>query len=1706
MKNHLISILLLCIILCFGVSAAPSVVGGVVDVTNAIVQTPEQDATADDVVVAAARLHSLYNGGNLSEASDIKSCYAYALENDIIFEELFGDADTEEYAVSRAELAYIIASSVPSEHFEKINNVLLMPDSDITSLYYEPALMLINAGVIEGVDEYGSFGPTRSVKRYELGEILKRVTTPTERIVGGYLEYASDEPFYLIDDYLMGDTTSVRGIYNIASGWRYDYTGAAEKARWSIGYTEDARNGYANTLRDLKTDDNITISREIFPQKDGELVLETSFNITIGFSGMRLYFEDIDGNNIFEMGTYSSGLYFTDNGVKKSRYISYPYSGTYKYDRRYYLLADPNRPSDSIESTYNVSKQIRARITINLDTGVVKVNMAGLNGTTYSYVNNYTYKLKDGYNGLKKIAFSTGVSDQIEYTVKQVHLYKNYRVNDKFTTHKVNYQPHDYTSNGDVYVDEMLSSNHTQGDFYAAHVNVYPEEPVYVRKNFNEIGGHVKLETYLLVPDGNDGVYFSVGYDSNAIIKIVTKDRKFYTVDKDGNPDKELRFFTPNVWQGIRIEADTGKQTAVIKINGKVVAEDVPFLIKSDRFNRIELGADNPEDGFWFWFDDVEVHELFDDYTDYVPEPVPLDTGDYILSMSVCNLWRNGSHYGWSYIEPHAEIQPITGYYDEGNAEAMDWEIKFLAEHGVSTYAMCWYAPTSPATEPIKKPRMIDAHHEGYFNAKYTEYLDFSIMWENASYGTPGTAEAFKENIFPMWMDWYFSDDRYFRIEEDGKEYLFLTIYQWANFRNMCLPAKNGANSSNVNSYYNNLEFNQAEIDAAKLVSWMEQQVIDAGYADGIILCFTNTGAANTANISMLNIAGSDTAIFPYAWGNTAYDIDNQKQFVETYYSLAQSASNSLVTEQAGNKGDSKGLDLLALAAVGFNDIGWAQRRYPLVSNEDFEEILKWFRDEYMPRYKNDEDGWKQHFIQFDTWNEYGEGHYIYPTVGLDPIPGTDYKGYGQYGYLEAMAKVFGKNYDAELHKQLDITPTQEQKTRLGRLYVPNKRMFIRREFLPTTMKETPIPEFETLSFKFTSLSSASQFTSASSFEIQSNGKPYSYSSAEKALKFITAQAKVNQSNPDPIIEFGEKTKVNGVKTSECSVLHIRMKASKSGTPAQVFFRVDTMPKNSSGKTYYSEDYQYTFHFKDPGVWQDYYIDLKSHGGFTGNIESIRFDPGNLADNEIYLSEFEFLRYSEEQKRTEIVIDGHVYGPTDYWEIQEQSRKEIYIAPTDDNNFYKALHIVYDWHEGTGRLFLDTPDGTTFEFNVGSDKVIVNGVKEQTLDKEFYVYDGAPVIPLLYILNNAGYKYVHDFMNKKLDITVANPVIFADIENATAEDETNSDAFYSITESEVMIAQDPEYSMNHAWRALGKDNTYTYLCANTEFAAGLEYTVEFDILVDSLANSAYMLSDFNVNLNVAYSEGEGIVDHNMSLGAVAAGKWVHVKKTFTVSENRVDAEQGNEMIAIFFAPEDMWEAELRGVNFYLDNLIIKRPPAPFKFRNGDAEDEDMSMWYASNTYINRVWDDEINSWVLELTPFEDDSSAWSYIRQGTMFEPGVTYYFSYDAKMGVDSYGSPVTTSFAVNFRFTDLLQSHFTVNPNDHSITNYNISQNDGWKHYSGSFTVSAGHTDAGVAKVDGKWMDEITWYVNPLQVNGKYSPMSLRLDNIKFSTTPIE
>ena len=149
---------------------------------------------------------------------------------------------------------------------------------------------------------------------------------------------------------------------------------------------------------------------------------------------------------------------------------------------------------------------------------------------------------------------------------------------------------------------------------------------------------------------------------------------------------------------------------------------------------------------------------------DYVPEPVvPKDSNGYYVGMNMCNLWQNGEHWGWDNITPFDEVRPVLGYYDEDNSEVADWEIKFMAEHGVDYQAICWYGSSS--NSPIKSTGLGGGLDKGFLNAKYSNYMDFAILWEAANAAIPQNMDAWKNYFVPYWMDYYLSDPRYARID-----------------------------------------------------------------------------------------------------------------------------------------------------------------------------------------------------------------------------------------------------------------------------------------------------------------------------------------------------------------------------------------------------------------------------------------------------------------------------------------------------------------------------------------------------------------------------------------------------------------------------------------------------------------------------------------------------------------------------------------------------------------------------------------------------------------------------------------------------------------------------------------------------------------------------------------------------------------------------
>jgi hypothetical protein len=73
----------------------------------------------------------------------------------------------------------------------------------------------------------------------------------------------------------------------------------------------------------------------------------------------------------------------------------------------------------------------------------------------------------------------------------------------------------------------------------------------------------------------------------------------------------------------------------------------------------------------------------------YVPEPLPIQTSLDILAYYFPG-WNSDAKYDC--IRHTAPIRkPLLGYYDEGNPECVDWQIKWAVENGISCFLVDWY-------------------------------------------------------------------------------------------------------------------------------------------------------------------------------------------------------------------------------------------------------------------------------------------------------------------------------------------------------------------------------------------------------------------------------------------------------------------------------------------------------------------------------------------------------------------------------------------------------------------------------------------------------------------------------------------------------------------------------------------------------------------------------------------------------------------------------------------------------------------------------------------------------------------------------------------------------------------------------------------------------------------------------------------------------
>ncbi len=454
-----------------------------------------------------------------------------------------------------------------------------------------------------------------------------------------------------------------------------------------------------------------------------------------------------------------------------------------------------------------------------------------------------------------------------------------------------------------------------------------------VAQSFKPLSGNVVYEVYMLLPEAADTGFVTIGSGDTAAAKLSLDADGVYALD-----GTKLRHHTNNIWQYLRIELDTVNHTVLYKVNGKKVGTfDVDASVST--VDNITVGAT----GGTIFFDDVKVF-MTHEYDDYCPVPEPITDDGYQVIMNICSLWREGTHYSWSAVSAFEDVEPAIGYYDEGLPEVADWEIKFMVENGIDTQHFCWYCPSSNQTTPIKRSSLSYALHDGFFNAKYSDMMDFTFMWENSGVNTTNL-EDFKNYIWSYWMDYYFLDERFLTI--DNK--LVFTTWSYSNFK----KAFGGTNEG-----------------ALEAVAFMNEDAKAHGF-DGVMLFFAD-GHAQDAN-SFANMAAlGATASYAYHWNQDGI------------------SSDATIKRMQRNQDYGK-LYIVPTVSVGFNNIGWSGVRKDLATLESHRTVTEYIKNTYLPK----QEGWKSKTMIVSTWNEYGEGTYVMPCAGLHG-----------FGYLENIAEV----------------------------------------------------------------------------------------------------------------------------------------------------------------------------------------------------------------------------------------------------------------------------------------------------------------------------------------------------------------------------------------------------------------------------------------------------------------------------------------------------------------------------------------------------------------------------------------------------------------------------------------------------------------------------------------------------------------------------
>ncbi len=816
-------------------------------------------------------------------------------------------------------------------NLQEINSINAIPDVYNSDAYSEDILKLYRYGILTGNDDYGTFAPESNLLRSEMSAMAVRIADSTQRVKKTFKAKPGNDAYAIIE------TVSLSSKTGLANGWKYDN-------RFDLFNTNGKDKA---TIADLSDEKFGSLSRSFKEESDGQFKLELMFRALSGEDGFYVALQDKADNRLFGLKTVDGKLKLFGTEVAADG-IEIAEKGMTDYAVIMYFDLDNNNASVHINNKYY---------------GSVSIPDAPVS------------KLVLGTNKVGSGAFS----------MSYARLLKNYAVKEHFLSlaESDGQKPSEWDVTGDFKlgtIDSMKSADKTS---VVAQSKAGTTSTA--SRSFGAVSGKVAFETMVLLPQKADGASVSLMSGDNAVVTFTTKDGGIYVGDKLVND------YIANVWQTLHIEADTNAKTADIYVNGKNKAT---VSINASYFDGVNVNFAPAVDAV-MWFDDVEVYNVID-HADYPAEPVAAESTDYNIGINVCWLWRDQqSGEGWDAVSAFSEFEPYLGYYDEGLRETADWEIKWLAEHGIDFMHACWYCPNGDMQAPIKEMRAsYAALHDGYMMAKYSDYVDFCIMWENDNQDCK-SFEQFKEYIWNYWVEYYFKDERYVRLDNKA----LISVWNRTNFEKT-FGGEEGARAA---------------------VDFMNEELKKLGY-DGIIIMSNVQSVMGQSTYDKISALGID-ADYAYSWSRRGYNADYQIDCNE-------------INDTTGGES----VHHIPTISMGFNDVGRNEVRSPIISVEDHLKVCNYAKDALS---KSNTGTWMDNTIMLSTYNEYSEGTYMFPTASTG------------FSYLENIRKTFTN--DKTDHSAIDVKPTEEQVQRVSHMYPDNHSPIRWMQNEPSSLQQTSL-------------------------------------------------------------------------------------------------------------------------------------------------------------------------------------------------------------------------------------------------------------------------------------------------------------------------------------------------------------------------------------------------------------------------------------------------------------------------------------------------------------------------------------------------------------------------------------------------------------------------------------------------------------------------